>query len=172
MRTLFISEKYIKENSAIDENTDYKKILPSVWQCQRQYIEPLLGTKLYEYLLVEVLDLINNSVPLDANDKILIDDYIRDAHLYWLEYELQIPLLYEFRNKNVSKKRSDEATPIDLKESYRIENRFKKKAEFFSERLTDYLCANMALYPTYKTEDQGDETRPEQGKPTVSVFLG
>ena len=94
MRTLFISEKYIKENSAIDENTDYKKILPSVWRCQRQYIEPLLGTKLYEYLLVEVLDLINNSVPLDANDKILIDDYIRDAHLYWLEYELQIPLLY------------------------------------------------------------------------------
>ena len=25
MRTLFISEKYIKENSAIDENTDYKR---------------------------------------------------------------------------------------------------------------------------------------------------
>lgn len=171
-RTTFISESYIKENSAIDENTDYKKILPSVWQCQIQYIQNLLGTKLYDYLLTEIEDLIDNGTPLDAVDKTLIEDYIRDTHLYWLEYELQIPLLYEFRNKNVSTKRSDEATPIDLKASYRIENRFKDKAEFFSKRLSDYLCANSDLYPAYCTEDATDEIKPQQGKPTVSVFLG
>lgn len=172
MRTLFISENYIKENSAIDENTDYKKILPTIWQCQIQYIQGLLGTKLYEYLLTEIDDLIDNGTPLDAVDETLINDYIRDTHLYWAEYELQIPLLYEFRNKNVSKNRSDNGTPIDLKESYRIENRFKDKAEFFSERLSDYLCANSTLYPTYQTESDTDETRPQQGKPTVSIFLG
>lgn len=172
MRTLFISEKYIKENSVIDENTDYKKILPTVWQCQMQYIQNLLGTKLYEYLIVEINDLLDNAVPLEAVDKTLIDDYISDAHLYWCEYELQIPLLYETRNKNVSKNRSDNADPIGLKESYRIENRFKDKAEFFSERLSDYLCANSDLYPSYCTEDASDEVRPTEGKPTTNLYLG
>ena len=171
MRTLFISEKYIKENSVIDENTDYKKILPTVWQCQMQYIQNLLGTKLYEYLIAEINDLIDNSTPLDAVDKTLIDDYISDTHLYWCEYELQIPLLYETRNKNVSKNRSDNGEPVSLRESYRIENRFKDKAEFFSKRLTDYLCANKDLYPAYCTEDELDEVRPKQARATTSLYL-
>lgn len=171
MRTLFISEKYIKENSVIDENTDYKKILPTVWQCQMQYIQNLLGTKLYEYLIVEIDDLIDNATPLEADDKILIDDYISDAHLYWCEYELQIPLLYESRNKNVSKNRSDNGEPVSIKESYRIENRFKAKAEFFSKRLSDYLCANKDLYPAFCTEDSIDEVIPRQGKYSVNIVM-
>lgn len=172
MRTLFISEKYIKENSAIDENTDYKKILPTVWQCQIQYIQNLLGTKLYEYLITEINDLIDNNTPLEVQDKELLDDYIADAHLYWCEYELQIPLLYEFRNKNVSKKRSDNAEPISVKESYRIENRYKDKAEFFSERISAYLCANKELFPAYCTEDEIDEVKPTQGQPSINLYLG
>ena len=140
MRTLFISEKYIKENTAIDENTDYKKILPTIWQTQIQYIQNYLGTKLYEYLLVEIVDLIDNAVPLEAVDKTLIEDYIRDTHLYWAEYELQIPLLYEFRNKNVSINRSDDATPIDLKASYRIENKFKRPYKLFFKLLDFSIC--------------------------------
>ena len=171
MRTLFISEKYIKEKSVIDENTDYKKVLPTVWQCQMQYIQSLLGTKLYEYLIVEIDDLIDNAVPLEAVDKTLIDDYISDAHLYWCEYELQIPLLYESRNKNVSKNRSDNGEPVSIKESYRIENRFKAKAEFFSKRLTDYLCANQDLYPAFCTEDSSDEVKPKRGEYTVNIVL-
>jgi len=171
MRTLFISEKYIKENSVIDENTDYKKILPTVWQCQMQYIQNLLGTKLYEYLIVEIDDLIDNATPLEAVDKTLIDDYISDAHLYWCEYELQIPLLYESRNKNVSKNRSDNGEPVNIKESYRIENRLKAKAEFFSKRLSDYLDANSSLYPSYCTETECDEVTPKDGKYTTNVFM-
>lgn len=167
MRGLFISEKYIKENSAIDENVDFKKINPTVWQCQIQHLQNLLGTKLYEDLVSKVV-----AGTIAGDDETLIQDYISDALLYWVMYEVQIPLLYEFRNKNVSKKSSDNAQPIGTKELSRIENRFKDKAEFFSKRLTDYLCANSELYPLYGTENDIDEVIPQNGKATVSVYLG
>lgn len=167
MRALFISEKYIKENSSIDENVDYKKISATVWQCQIQYIQNILGTKLYDDLLAKIL-----ASSIAGNDKILIDNYIRDTLLYWVMYEVQIPLLFEFRNKNVSKKSSDNAQPISTKELARIENRFKDKAEFFSKRLSDYLCANSALYPLFSTEDSTDEVHPQKQQATVSVYLG
>ena len=166
MRALFISEKYVKENSAIDENTDYKKILPTIWQCQIQYLQNLLGTKLYEDLIAKVL-----ADTISGDDTTLMDDYISDALLYWVQYELQIPLLYEFRNKNVSTNRSDNATPVSTKDSYRIEYRFKAKAEFFSKRLSDYLEANSILYPTYCTETECDEVTPKKGKYTTNVLI-
>lgn len=166
MRALFISEKYVKENSAIDENTDYKKILPTIWQCQIQYLQNLLGTKLYDDLITKVI-----AGTIAGDDETLIVDYISDALLYWCQYELQIPLLYEYRNKNVSTNRSDDATPISLKDSYRIENRFKDKAEFFSKRLSDYLCANSTLYPLYCTETEIDEVTPHEGKAGTNLYL-
>ena len=167
MRALFISEKYIKENSAIDTNTDYKKILPTVWTCQIQYLQAYLGTAVYDDLVNEVL---NDTV--SANNEILLKDYVADALLYWVMYEVQIPLLFEFRNKSVSKKSSDNAQPISTKELSRIENRFKDKAEYFSKRISDYLCANRTLYPLYCTENELDEVSPVDGKASVSVFLG
>jgi hypothetical protein len=87
-------------------------------------------------------------------------------------YEVQIPLLFKFRDKNVSKKSSDNAFPISTKELSRIENRYKDKAEFFTKRISDYLCTNSALFPEYNTENEFDEVRPQDGKATVSVYLG
>lgn len=166
MRALFISENYIKENSVIDENVDYKKILSTVWSCQIQYIQNLLGTKLYNDLTTKVI-----AGTISGDDLTLIEDYISDALLYWVIYEVEIPMLYEFRNKNISTKSSQNAQPIGTKELSRIENRFKDKAEFFSERLSDYLKANDTLYPLYRTETEFDEVSPEDGKSTVSVYL-
>ena len=167
MRALFISEKYIKENSPVDTNTDYKKILPTVWRCQMQYLQNLLGTKLYDDLITNVL---NDTITGD--NETLLKDYVADTLLYWIMYEVQLPLLFEFRNKNVSKASSDNAQPISMKELSRIENSFKETAEFFSKRLSDYLCANRELYPLYCTESELDEVSPVQGRATVSVFLG
>ena len=74
--------------------------------------------------------------------------------------------------KTYQKKRSDNAEPISVKESYRIENRYKDKAEFFSERISAYLCANKELFPAYCTEDEIDEVKPTQGQPSTNLYLG
>ena len=166
-RALLISEKYLKENSIIDDNVDMKLILPTIWQCQKQYIEQYLGSELYDDIISKVI-----ASTLAGDDLTLVDDYIADSLLYWVVYELQVPLLFKMRNIGVTKDRADFSDPIDLRELSRIENRYKKKAEYFSERLTAYLCANVDLYPKYLTSSESDDLLPKDAKPTVSVFLG
>ena len=167
MRQLFFDENFLKENSEIDENVDMKLLNPTIWRCQIQYIQNVLGTKLYDKLLADI-----QADTLAGNYLILVDEYCAAALQYWVMYEVQIPLLFKFRDKSVSTKNSNNSTPISTKELSRIENRFKDKAEFFTERVSDYLRANDELFPEYDTEDEYDETRPHDGKPTVSVYLG
>ena len=166
-RGLFISEEFVKNGSPVDENVDMKKINPVIWQCQTQYIQSVLGSVLYNDLVAKVI-----AGTLAGDDLKLVDEYIADALMYWVMYEVQIPLLFNFRNKSTATNNSDYSQPIGTKELSRIENRFKDKAEFFSERITNYLCANTALYPLYMTATSSDDVIPEIAKPTVSVFLG
>lgn len=166
-RVLLISEKYIKENSPIDDNVDMKKILPTIWQCQIQYIQNLLGTQLYDDILSKV-----EAGTIAGNDLKLVNDYVADCLLYYFMYEFQIPSLFSFRNVSTSKNNSDFSNPIDTKELSRIENKYKDKAEFFAKRVSDYLCANTNLYPLYLRADKADDVIPEKGYPSVSVYLG
>ena len=166
-RALFISEKYIKENTPIDENVDMKKILPTIWMCQIQYIQNLLGTQLYNELVTEI-----EADTISANNLILLNDYLADCLTYWCMYELQIPLLFNFRNKSTATNNSNFSQPISTKELSRIENRFKDKAEFFSVRVSNYLCANTDIYPLYMTSVSSDDVIAKDGKATTSVYLG
>ena len=161
-----ISEKYVKENSEIDENVDMKLIEPTIWRCQIQYLQNVLGTKLYKSILDKI---INDTLTGDYLN--LVNDYCADSLLNYVMYEVQIPLLYKFRDKSVSKKSSDNAQPIDFKEHRYLKDFYKHKAEFFTSRLNDYLCEYSELFPEYDTEDGIDEVNPHGGKPTVSVYL-
>ena len=51
---LFISENKLKQSTAINMNVDVEFLLPYVRQSQKLYIEPLLGTKLYQKLETEI----------------------------------------------------------------------------------------------------------------------
>jgi len=115
-RGLFISEKYVKENSVIDDNVDMKLIQPTIWQCQKQYIEAYLGTQLYDDINSKVV-----ASTLAGDDLTLVNDYIADALLYWVVYELQVSLLFKMRNVGTSTERSDFSNPVDLKQLARVE---------------------------------------------------
>ena len=47
---LFISEQKLKDSTAINLNVDVNLLLPYVRQAQKLYVEPKLGTDLYEAL--------------------------------------------------------------------------------------------------------------------------
>ena len=166
-RILIISEDFVKDNSEIDENVDMKLLNPTIWRCQIQYLQNILGTKLYNSILAKI-----DADTLTGDYLTLVDDYCADCLLNYVMFEVQVPLLYKFRDKNVSKKSSDNAQPIDFKEHRYLKDFYKDKAEFFAKRIAAYLCENEELFTEYNTEDQVDEVRPHDGKATVSVYLG
>ena len=70
---LFISEAKLKDSTAINLNVDPQILLPYVLQAQRIYIEPKLGTDLYQKLEAEI-----TAGTLTGAYKTLVDEYIGD----------------------------------------------------------------------------------------------
>lgn len=167
LRGLLISEKYVKENSEIDENVDMKLILPSIWYCQKQYIEKTLGTPLYNDLIAKVV-----AGTLAGDDLNLVDAYIADALLYWVRFKSLTPLMFKFRNKSIATNSSENSQPISKKDFDAIRDEYRLDAEYFTSRVTDYLCANQTLFPLYTTYTTSDQLRAREVKPTTGVFLG
>ena len=85
---LFISESYIKNNTEIDENVNVNKLLPTVWWCQKAYIEQVLGSALFDDLLSKIL-----ASTLAGNDLTLVEKYVSPALVQWVMFEVQVPLL-------------------------------------------------------------------------------
>lgn len=166
-RGLFISETFVKDNSEIDENVDMKLINPTIWYCQKEYIEKTLGTTLYNDLISDVV-----AGSLSGDNLTLVDDYIADALLFWVKHELQVPLTYKFRNKSVNKNTDPNSQPVGFEEHKYLRDYYKPKAQYFTERLEKYLCANTDLFPLYNTSTEDDDLLPRDTKPQVAVYLG
>lgn len=165
---LFISENYIKNNTAIDENVNVRKILPTVSWCQRAYIERVLGTELFE-------DLLGKIAPTDTlagNDLILVEKYVSPALVWWVMFEAQVEMLYTFRNKSVSKDNSDHGQPVDYTEHRYLRDTYKKRAEEMTQRLEAYLCANTSLFPLYGTASTSDKIVATDINPSTSIYMG
>lgn len=165
---LFISENYIKNNTDIDENVNVHKLLPTVWWCQKEYIERVLGTKLFDDLLGKIAP--TNS--LSGNDLILVEKWISPALVNWVMFEAQVSLLYNFRDKSVGKNNSDYSQPIDYTEHRYLRDTYKKRAESLTSRLEGYLCESSSLFPLYSQGNGTDELLSQDIPPTTSVYLG
>lgn len=166
-RALFISETFVKENSEVDENVDMKLINPTIWLCQKQYIEKTLGTVLYNDLAAKIV-----AGTLAGDDLTLVNEYIADALLYWVRNELIVPMTYKFKNKSIGKNTDTNQQPATFEEHKYIRDYYKPKAQYFTERLELYLCANEALYPLYCTENEIDELSPRDTPPQTVMYLG
>ena len=141
---LFISEQFIKETSAIDENVDMKYIGITIDKCQKKYILDILGTGLYNELQTQIL-----AGTVTSLNRTLLDNYIQDALKYWVLYEGIELFTYKITNKSIVTKTSENSQPIDLSVVTRLMDGYKDDAEFFSEKITKYLCANSSSYPLY-----------------------
>lgn len=167
---LFISEKYIKENSEIDENVDVKLLLPTVVYCQREYIKNSIGSPLYDAIAAEIIA--GSGVISTASYLTLVDTYISPALLAWVMHEAQVPLTFKFRNKSVAKNSAEFSDPIDYQQHKYLKDYYKPRAILYSKDLDDFLCANSADYPLYTQYTTSDQVRATPSSGKTSVFLG
>ncbi|MGL4598504.1 MAG: hypothetical protein ACRCYO_13385 [Bacteroidia bacterium] len=155
----------MKQNSEIDWNTDVNLIRPTIWYCQKEYIEKSLGTKLYDDLIAKVI-----AGTLAGSDLKLVNEYLADALLKWVMYEVQIPLLYKFRQKSTSKNTDPNAQAIDLADLRYLRDAYKNKGAYFTQRMETYLCANHETFPLWvQCSEEGVDAR-STSSPT-SLYL-
>lgn len=149
-KIFLISEKILKSETILNDNTGSEYIAPAIETSQDIYLQQLIGSqllmKLYE--LIETDD-INKP---DYNDyKLLIDDYITNYLKYKVLSEITIPLAYKYRNAGVVQTTNDNVYSTSLRDAQLVQNHYELRANFYAERMTKYLCANAELYPEYKS---------------------
>jgi len=152
---LMISAKYLTQNSIINDNVDTKLLLPSIVKAQDLYIERILGTDLMQKLKADI-----NAGTLSGNYKILNDDYVQKTVREWATYIATIDLNYKYTNKSVTQKSSDNSTPSPLEDIIYLRGQIRDTAEYYGQRITDYLCANEDLFPEYRSNNDQDDIRP------------
>ncbi len=162
-----ISEQFIKDNSVIDENVDVKLLRSTIWDCQRDYIKPILGTDLYNKLESDI-----KSGSVSGNYLILLNDYVAESLIKWVVYESVPTLTYKYRNKSVGKGSSDHDNPINYAEIKGEMDRWRIKAELRSQDLTNYLCAKSVLFPEYSSNVDLDDIKPKNNNFTIPIYLG
>ena len=150
---LFISENKIKDSTAIGGNVDNEFLLPYIKVAQKKYIETKLGTDLFEALQTKI-----TAGSLSGAYQTLVDDYIQDALVHWSFYECLPFLRYKVMNNNVVSKTAENSTPLSREEAQDLRNEISNTAEFYTERLIDYIKNNTASFPEYTTNTGADVT--------------
>jgi hypothetical protein len=140
----FISPDEIKKQSYIDTNVDQKLIAPTIIMVQDTHIHPLVGTDIFNDLRDGVID-----ANLSEDYEALMKDYIWPVILWYVMYESPTFISYQFKNKDLVRKNSENSEPATLQEIQFIMGRLKDKAEIYSNRLVRYLCAYPDKFPKY-----------------------
>lgn len=151
--TLFISEKYYRENSLINENVDSMYVSNAILRAQEKNLLEILGTGLYNELQTQI----ENSTVTILNEK-LLDEYIAICLVEYVTAELIPHLNYKYTNKNVSTKNSENSNAVQLPEVKYLQEVHTNNAEFYAERMVRYLLKNSSLYPLYLNSGNGIDT--------------
>ena len=152
---LLISEQKLKESTAIAQNLDTEILLPYVRQAQKLYVESKLGTKLTDKLK----DLVKNGTLGNVgneNYKTLVDDYIGDMLPNWAFYHAVPFLRFKVENGNIYSKTSETGVSLTTEESQHLREEIRNTAEYYTERMIDYVRQNISFYPEYNTNTGAD----------------
>jgi hypothetical protein len=165
--TLMISVDYLRDNTSINGNTDSELLEPFIVMAQNVHIEKVLGTALFN-------DVISNiqAVTIAGDNKTLLDNYIQPCLLQWALYESLPFINYKLTNKAITTKSSDNSDSVELSELKYLRGTVRDIAEYYSQRVTDYLKTNIALFPLYLNPGSTiDSIKPNNSSYFNGIFL-
>ena len=152
---LFISEERLKDSTTIGLNVDPALLLPYIKQAQKLYCETKLGTQLTDALKDLI---IAGTVNTPGNEAYatLLNDYIAEV-LPSYALHLAIPFLrYKIENGNIYSKTSETGTALSTEEAQHLRNEVLNTAEYYMERMVDYIRNNTSSFPEYSTNTGAD----------------
>jgi hypothetical protein len=163
----FISEQDVKKNTPIDENVDSKLLQAAMRAAQDIYIRDIIGSGLYDKICNDI-----NGAGLAGNYLTLVNSYIAPCLYHLVITQSMLPMTYKMMNKSVSTRTSDNSNPVDMDALVMIERRYNEKANYYAERLRDYLCENNTLFPEYNNPGSGlDTIQPNKAQSLFGGFI-
>jgi len=166
-KVLFITEDYFKSNTVVSDNVGAKVLTAAIQDAQAMYIEPLLGTRLYEALKTKII-----GGTLTGDYLTLMNDYVVNTLVKWTEHDIIYMNNYKIRNKGTSTKNSENSQTVSFQELNFLMEKAQRKADFYGMKMVDYLTCNTSLFPEYCTNDEGGEVSPLKSAARTGLYLG
>lgn len=164
-----ISEATMKKNSVVNNNVDGMYLLPAIEFAQDAGLQPIIGTKLYNKLM----DLVENGSITGSTDyKYLLDEYITPYLINKVTADIQIPLSFKLRNQGVVQQTDTNTYVPSMKDIQYVIQNYENKANFYSNRMSDYLRSNRSKYPEYCSVDSGSDMPSNKDAYNTGIFLG
>jgi len=140
----FVTPAYLKDNTTVTENVDATDINAIIRVAADTWTRSYLGTYFYNDLLAKF-----NSQSLNANEVILVGDYVKGAVAWRAATEAVITTTYQMKNKGIQIQSGDFSAAPETRVIPWVYEKTRDKAEFYDQRLIDYLVANKSLYPEF-----------------------
>ena len=153
---LFISESKLKSSTALNLNIDVDLLLPYVRQAQKLYVETKLGTELTDKLKTEI-----TAGTLAGAYKTLVDEYVGDMLPNWAFYHAIPFLRFKIENGNIYSKTSETGNSLSTEEAQHLREEVRNTAEYYTERMIDYVTNNVASFPEYN-QNTGSDVSPDR----------
>ena len=150
-QSILISEDVFRELSPLPGTFDYKYLKPHILSAQDQHIQPVLGSKLYFDLQAKTYDGI-----LSDDEKLLLNDYTAKVLVYFSLYAAASFLSVKFENTGIVQKTTNDTTSITLTDADKLAEKLLSSAEFYKQRLIDFLQFNKETYPLYEVAANDD----------------
>lgn len=172
MKQIFlISTQDLKDYSIISDNVEDSLLSNAILEAQDINLQSLLGTKLYKKIL-QLID--DDQIALSQNSyyKTLLDEYCTKIVLYAALHRAIPYVHYKIVNKGITTQSSEYSTTTSIQEMEFLMDKIKNDLEFFSNRMTKYLLANIRFYPEYMSATSIDDMIPNVQPYRTSMVIG
>jgi hypothetical protein len=144
-RVQFITSEYMFKFTIVEDNVDATLITKFIYKSQDLNIQSVLGSNLYNKFVTDCPNFTGSYLTL-------MKDYIQPAIAEWTVYHLLPFLNFKLTNKAISQKSSDNSNPSNLDDIKYLRDQVRNNAEFYSERIRDYIMNNPTLFPEFYTQ--------------------
>ncbi len=167
----FLTEKYLKDNTPLDDNIDPKVIKTAMREGQDIYIRDLIGSGIYDELCTQIAS--DPDLSGYTDNRTLLVNYINPCLKYYILFECAQTLSFQLVNKGVVTRSSEWQTPADINSITALMVKWRDKGEYYARRLQDFLCENSETYPLYQNPGSGADTiHPRSSFLYGGLYLG
>lgn len=165
--TLILTPSFIKETTSIHSNVDDNLIVPLITDCQNLFVEPILGSGLFDEIITEV-----QAGSISVLNTTLINDYLVDVIRNWVLARYIRQGSHKVTNKGTVNMSGDNATISSKSELIENAQVYLDNAEEYAQRTTLYLMENETDYPLYQTPPDGyDIIKPRRDNYETGFIL-
>jgi len=155
---LLVSEQRMKQWTSLDNNIRIDVLTPSILNAQSVYTQQSLGSRFYNRLKSGVV-----ANDLTTNENNFLRDYVGPSLMQYALYLVLPSLKYKLVEKGIVSGTSEETAASTLEDMKYLRQNAMNLAQFYDERLREYLQDNPGMFPEYQNPGT-DGMQPDRGE--------